>query len=125
MKMNKHSYLMCLLVPRLVSPQLGRRAGLEEVTKRKPRDPNLIVSVTTSLWVDSRSLMMMSRYSLKIRYLLIKHHAARARKGGSPQPQSLEVSEHELQFPNEPKSCSPLVLRKAIERDSTACDQLG
>ena len=69
--------------------------------------------------------MMMSRYSLKIRYLLIKHHAARAREGGSPQPQSLEVSEHELQFPNEPRSCFPLVLRKAIERDSTACDQLG
>ena len=69
--------------------------------------------------------MMMSRYSLKIRYLLIKHHAARARKGGSPQPQSLVVSEPELQFPNKHRSCSPLVLRKAIERDSTACDLLG
>jgi len=70
-------------------------------------------------------LMMMSSSSLKIRYLLIKHHAARARKEGSPQPQSLVVSELEFQFLNKPRSCSPLVLRKVRERDSTACDHLG
>ena len=112
-------------MPRLVSIQLGRVAGLEEVTKRKPRDPNQSDSLTTSLWMDSRSLMMMSSSYLNLRHLTTKHHAAKARKEGSPLPQSLVVSEPELQSPNVPRSCSPLVPRKARERDSTACDHLG
>jgi len=95
------------------------------VTKRKPRDPNRIVSLTTNLWVGCRALMMMSSSFLKIRHLLIKHRAARARKEGSPLPQSLAVLEPELQSPSVPRSCSPLVPRKALEKDSTACDHLG
>ena len=95
------------------------------MTKRKPRDPNQSDSLTTSLWMDSRSLMMMSSSYLNPRHLLINHHAARARGEGSRLPQSLAVSELGLQSPNVPRSCSPLVLRKARERDSTACDHLG
>ena len=95
------------------------------MTKRKPRNPNQSDSLTTSLWMDSRSLMMRSSSYLYPRHLLINHHAARARKEGSPLPQSLVVSEPELRSPNVPRSCSPLVLRKAGERESTACGHLG
>jgi len=115
-------------VLRLVSIQLDRRAGLEEATKRKPRGLNQSDSLTTSLWVGSRSLMMMfssSTAAPSLRHPLNKHHAARARKEGSPLHQSLVVSELELQSPNVPRRCSPLMLRKARERDSTACDQQG
>ena len=69
--------------------------------------------------------MMMSSFFLKIRHLVTKHHAARVGKEGSPLSQFLVVLELELQSPNEPRSCSPLVQRKARERDSTACDHLG
>jgi hypothetical protein len=62
--------------------QPGRRAGLEEVTKRKPRDPNQSDSLTTSLWMGSRSLMMISSSYLNLRHLTTKHHAAKARKEG-------------------------------------------
>jgi hypothetical protein len=86
------------------------------VTRRKPRDPYQIDSLTISLWVDSRSLMMMSSSFLKTRHLLSKLRAARARKEGSPLPQSLVVSELEFQSPNKPRNCSPLVLRRARER---------
>ena len=113
---------------RQLSPQLGRRTGLEEVTKRKPRDLNRSDSPTTSLWVGSRSMMTMfssSKAALNSRHLVTKHHVVRARKEGSLLPQSLAVSELEFQSPNMPRSCSPLVPRKARERDSTACDHLG
>ena len=113
---------------RQLSPQLGRRTGVEEMTKRNSRDLNRSDSPTTSLRVGSRSMMTMfssSTAALNLRHLATKHHVARARKEGSRLPQSLAVSELEFQSPNMPRSCSPLVPRKARERDSTACDQVG
>ena len=113
---------------RQLSPQLGRRTGLEEVTKRKPRDLNRSDSLSISFWVSSRSMMtMFSSFAaaLNLRHLLTKHHVVRARKKGSRLPQFLVVSELELQSPNRSRRCSPLAPRRARERDSTACDQLG
>ena len=84
---------------RQLSPQPGRRTGLEGVTKRKSRVLNRQDSPKTSLRVGSRSMMMMfssSTAALNLRHLAIKYRVARAGKEGSRLPQFLVVSELEL-----------------------------